>query len=303
MRASRDGSCLRRNEGVNQPGRRQDIPWNRIIASKDDAREGGSVMAMSELKRVFIVGGAGRIGTAVRLGLAERYDFSGIDLKPGDDPAIKQGDSRDFATLEAAFQGQDVVINLPNMNPEPGTWESAYENDLPAIWNTFEAARRNGVKRVILASSNRATEKYEHDFPYSAIMKGELAGLDPANIPYISSASPVRPQGPYGIVKVFGEVLGRWFSDHYGMSVICLRFGRFTGSERPQDVRQVSVLLSPRDLVHLMDRCIAAPDDVRFAIFYGVSNNKWRIWDISEAQRLIGYEPQDNMEVWRAQLG
>ena len=259
-------------------------------------------MAMDELKRVFLVGGAGRIGTTVRKGLAERYDFSGLDLKPGDAPEIREGDSRDLATLEAAFEGQDVVLNLPNMNREPGTWENTYENDLPSIWNTYEAARRNGVKRVIYFSSNRATEKYEHDYPYSAIMKGELEGLDPNNIPYISGSSPVRPQGPYGVGKLFGEVLGRWFADHYGMSVICIRIGRFTSEEKPQDVRQVAVLLTPRDCVHLVDRCIAAPDDVRFAVFYGVSNNKWRIWDTSEAQRLIGYEPQDNMEVWRDQL-
>jgi uronate dehydrogenase len=257
---------------------------------------------MAESKQVFIVGAAGRIGTTVRKHLAGRYDFSGLDLKPGDDPEVGAGDAGDIETLEAAFRGQDTIIYLPNMNPEPGTWDRTYEKDLPAIWNTFEAARRNGVRRVIFASSNRATEKYEHDFPYSAIMRGELAELDRDSIPYISSASPVRPQGPYGIGKVFGEVLGRWFSDHHGMSVICLRIGRYTGNEEPQDRRQVSVLVTPRDLAHLVDRCIAAPDDLRFAIFYAVSNNKWRIWDISEPQRLVGYEPQDDMEAWRDKL-
>jgi nucleoside-diphosphate-sugar epimerase len=260
------------------------------------------MMANEELKRVFLVGGAGRIGTTVRKGLAERYDFSGMDVVPSDEPEIATGDARDLATIEAALEGQDAVIYLPNMNREPGTWEQGYENDLPAIWNTFEAARRNGLKRVIFCSSNRATEKYEHDYPYANIMRGELDGLDPNNIPYVTPSSPVRPQGPYGIVKVFGEVLGRWFSDTYGMSVICIRVGRFTGSAEPGDVRQVSVLLTPRDAVHLFDRCLQAPDDVKFAVFYGVSNNKWRIWDISEAQRLIGYEPQDNLEEWRDKL-
>jgi uronate dehydrogenase len=257
---------------------------------------------MDDMKRVFIVGGAGRVGTTIRKRLAEKYAFTGIDAEPGDEPELAAGDARDLATLEAAFEGQDTVIYLPNMNREPGTWESGYENDLPAIRNTFEAAQRNGVKRVIFASSNRVTEKYEHNYPYSAIVRGELQGLDPANIPYISSTTPVRPQGPYGFVKVFGETLGRWYSDQYGLSVICLRIGRFTGSDEPQDVRQLSVLVTPRDLTHLVDRCITAPEDVGFAIFYAVSNNKWRIWDISEAQRLIGYEPQDNAEVWRGKL-
>ena len=254
---------------------------------------------MAEEKRVFVVGAGGRIGTTVRQGLRERYAFRGIDVKPVEDGSVEMGDAGDLATLEAAFQGQDVVIYLPNMNPEPGTWERAYEKDLPAIWNTFEAARRAGVKRVIFASSNRTTEKYEHEAPYSFIMRGEVQELDPASIPLISSFSPVRPQGPYGIVKVFGEVLGRWFSDQHGMSVICLRIGRYTGLDKPHDVRQVSVLLTPRDLVQLVDKCIAAPDDLRFAVFYAVSNNRWRIWDIEEPRRLVGYEPQDDMEAWR----
>jgi uronate dehydrogenase len=34
--------------------------------------------------------------------------------------------------------------------------------------------------------------------------------------------------------------------------------------------------------------------DVRFAIFIAVSNNPKRFWDISNAQQLVGYEPQDS---------
>jgi hypothetical protein len=32
-----------------------------------------------------------------------------------------------------------------------------------------------------------------------------------------------------------------------------------------------------------------------------VSNNTWRFWDISNAQELVGFDPQDNMEVYRSQ--
>jgi len=254
---------------------------------------------MPDKKRVLIVGAAGRIGTVLREGLVDRYALRGIDIQSGGGPDVAVGDVRDLASVERHFQGIDTVVNLLRMTNEPGTWEDVYHNDLPGIWNTFEAARMAGVKRVIFASSNRATEKYEREHPYSAIMAGDYEGLDPSAIPYVDATMPVRPQGPYGIVKVFGEVLGRWFAEHYGMSVLCLRFGRFTGEEKPGDVRQFSVLLSPRDLVHLVERCIEAPDDVRYGIFYGVSDNTWRIWDISEAERLIGYQPQDNMETWR----
>ena len=65
---------------------------------------------------------------------------------------------------------------------------------------------------------------------------------------------------------------------------------------KPQNARQFATLLSHRDLVQLVRRCIDAPDSVRFAIFYGVSNNTWRFWDISNSRELIGYEPEDDAE-------
>ena len=53
--------------------------------------------------------------------------------------------------------------------------------------------------------------------------------------------------------------------------------------------------------MHLVDRCIQAPPEIKFGIFYGVSNNKWRFWDISNSRDAIGYNPQDNAEEWRSE--
>jgi hypothetical protein len=46
-------------------------------------------------------------------------------------------------------------------------------------------------------------------------------------------------------------------------------------------------------------RCIDAPPDLGFAVFYGVSLNTWRIWDIRDAAAAIGYEPVDDAEHFR----
>ena len=43
--------------------------------------------------------------------------------------------------------------------------------------------------------------------------------------PLITSAFPIRPDGPYGIGKAAGEAAGRWYADEHGLSVICLRIG------------------------------------------------------------------------------
>jgi nucleoside-diphosphate-sugar epimerase len=111
---------------------------------------------------------------------------------------------------------------------------------------------------------------------------------------------PVRPNGPYGIAKAAAEAAGRYLANGHGMSVLCLRLGTM-GREGagPRDQRQFATLLTPRDLKQLYRRAVDAPEELRFAIFYGVSNNKWRFWDISDAEALIGYRPEDDMEVWR----
>ena len=76
--------------------------------------------------------------------------------------------------------------------------------------------------------------------------------------PYITPEMPVRPDGPYGIAKAFGEATGRHFSDRYGLSVLCLRIGTLNPESRPTNPRQFATLLTHRDLAHLVERCIEA---------------------------------------------
>jgi nucleoside-diphosphate-sugar epimerase len=112
---------------------------------------------------------------------------------------------------------------------------------------------------------------------------------------------PVRPNGPYGIAKACGEAAARYFSDKFGMSVICLRLGTVDrGDGQPHAIRQFATLLTAGDLGHLYECAVSAPE--RFAVFFGVSDNTWRFWDIADAERLIGYQPQDNAENWRGRV-
>ena len=53
-------------------------------------------------------------------------------------------------------------------------------------------------------------------------------------------------------------------------------------------------MLTYEDLVRLVVASIEAPNDLRFGVFHGVSNNRWKRLDISEARALLGYEPQDD---------
>ena len=192
-----------------------------------------------------------------------------------------------------------MVIHLADEPSQSAPWRTVHENNLRAAWNTFDAAREVGAARVIFASSNAVVGGYERDEPYRSILAGRRDGLDPIAIPRLGLDVAVRPNGAYAVGKVTSEAIGRHLADEFGLSVIALRIGTVLRSDRPENERHFSTLLSHRDLVQLVERCIDAPEGPSFAVHYGVSANTWRIWDIEPARDAIGYEPLDDAERWR----
>jgi NAD+ dependent glucose-6-phosphate dehydrogenase len=76
------------------------------------------------------------------------------------------------------------------------------------------------------------------------------------------------------------------------MSVVCLRFGWVL--ERPHNEQARWQWLSPDDLARLVSGALLS--DVRFGIYYGVSNNTQRHWSVENARLDLGYEPVDDSE-------
>ena len=258
---------------------------------------------MAARQRLLLTGAAGRIAGMLIADLREQYDLTGIDVRPVPGLDCRIADMTDYDAIRPAFEGQDIVLDLANDPAGNLPWERAYGNNIPSTFNALRAAQEAGVRRYVYTSSNRVVEGYELDEPYRAICGGAYEGLDPSSIPLLNTAMPVRPNGPYGIAKACGEAAARFFSDQHGMPVICLRLGTVDrGDGRPRAVRQFATLLTTGDLVRLYRCAIAAPGTIRFATFFGVSNNTWRFWDISEAERLIGFRPQDNTEIWRGRF-
>ena len=115
----------------------------------------------------------------------------------------------------------------------------------------------------------------------------------------ITHETPVRPAGVYGATKVWGEALARQFTDSVELSIICLRIGLVNNQDRPTDSRQFSVWCSQRDISQMVERCIEAPPELQFDIFYALSRNKWGYRDISHARDVVGFEPKDEAEAYR----
>jgi nucleoside-diphosphate-sugar epimerase len=257
---------------------------------------------MNDIRRVLVTGAGGLIGGIVRRSLAGAYTLSGVDRAPLEDFYSLVADISDLPAIQPAFEGVDAVVHLAADAGNEAPWDSVLPNNIVGTYNVFEAVRAAGVKRVVFASSNHATGMYECDHPYSAVVAGRYEGLSPGAYPMVDHRMPIRPDGYYGVAKQYGESLARYYHEEHGISFACLRIGTVNRDNNPlASVRQFATLCTHRDIAQLVRLCLEA-DDLRFEIFYGVSDNTWRFWDIDHARERVGYAPEDDTESWRARF-
>jgi uronate dehydrogenase len=247
---------------------------------------------------VVITGAAGVIGRVLRAELADSYSLRTVDRLPASGIDLV-ANVRNPELMERTFEGAAAVIELAASSSAGTSWQRVRENNLTATVTTLEAARHAGVRRVVLASSNHVTGMHEREEPYASVLAGRYDGLNPELLPRIRADWPVRPDGFYAVGKCAAEAAGRYYAEEYGLSVICVRIGTVNREDRPRNPREFATLLTYRDLTQLVRRCLEAPPDLGFAVFYGVSRNTWRIWDIEDAASTIGYEPLDDAENFR----
>ena len=251
--------------------------------------------------KVLVTGSSGMIGSTLIKTLGDTFDFSGLDVRKSEhapDVPTLITDGSNFNSMSSAFEGINAVIHLAADPAVETPWPDVMKNNISTTHNVYEASRVNGVKRVVFASSNHAVGNFELDDPYNRIRIGDYDGLTPGKFKRIDNTVPVRPDSDYGVSKVFGEATGRYYHEHFGLEVACLRIGTVNTQNSPAgSVRSMATWLSHRDLCQMVRQCLTQP--IGFEIFYGVSDNTWRFWDTEYAKRVIGYAPQDNAEEYR----
>jgi uronate dehydrogenase len=229
--------------------------------------------------RVMMTGAAGNIGRTLRAHLKGRYALLRlVDVAPqdaaGPGEEVVTVDIRDLAALERSLNGIDCVIHLAGI-PEEDSWDKILPVNIEGCYNLFEAARSQGVRRVVFASSNHAVGFHRRET-------------------FIDTQVQPRPDGRYGVSKVFGEAVGRLYADKYALSVACMRIGSFRPTDRPSETRHLLTWISHRDMAQLAMRCVEHPG-YHFVVVYGVSNNLRNRWDNTPA-KFLGYRPQDDAE-------
>jgi uronate dehydrogenase len=232
------------------------------------------------MNNILVTGAAGGIGTKLRTLLRDAYpSILWSDIRTPDDLAHGEkfvvADLSDFAAVERITAGIDGIVHLGGHSVE-GPWDTILSANIVGCYNVFEAARRQGVKRVVFASSNHAVGFYPRERT-------------------IGVAETVRPDSRYGVSKAFGEALGALYAYKHGLRVTCLRIGNV--ADEPADKRRLAIWLKPEDLVRLIRIGLEHPD-IRYEVFYGVSDNARAWWDNANAVR-FGYRPEGKAESFR----
>jgi len=220
------------------------------------------------MKKILITGSEGLVGRVLQKNLTDDYELSGIDRKEKSD--LKNYRVADIAQLEELascwreFGGIDAVIHLAGDSFNRADWDFVLPANIIGTKNVFETARKNGVRKIVLASSGHVVGGWEKEIQESG--------------DFLYSDWEVRPDGWYGLSKAFGEDLARMYHDKYGMQIYCLRIGAVLADDQPVNDRDKKIWLSHHDLTKIIRAMIESP--VKFGIYFGVSDNPGRFWDI-----------------------
>lgn len=234
---------------------------------------------MASPKLVLITGAAGNVGQTVFHGLKSHFALRAFDLKPTPGAADAHiGDLADRAAVDRAVAGVDTIIHLggcPRM--EADFMRDLVKPNLEGMWHMLDAARLAGVKRFIFASSTNV-----------AFGATELGQLTPATVHVLN---------PYGATKAFGENLGRWFHDTYGIEFLAVRIGYFPGRYEDPGLREAwlhRIWLGSRDCAKFFRLAVTAPS-FGYGVAYACSRCPENYLDLTSARELIGYEPDEHV--------
>jgi uronate dehydrogenase len=238
---------------------------------------------MLKLNRILLTGANGGLGRELHHFLRERcHHLRLTDITPfvTDDAAdeVVIADLADMDNVLNLTRDVDAIIHMGGISRE-NTFANIVQGNLIGLYNVFEAARKNHVKRIIWASSVHAVGYHKRT-------------------DVLETDCPTRPDSLYGVSKVYGEGLAQYYFDKFNLETVSVRIG--SCFPKPTDWRMLSTWLSYDDLRHLIERCLIVPK-VDHTIVFGCSANEQSFWDNSKVSYL-GYRPKDNAETYRAEL-
>lgn len=235
------------------------------------------------MKKLVLTGAAGRLGSYLREPLTKMCDELVSTDIADDIGTLYDGETyakADLASLDdmlRVLEGADMVVHMGAYADE-GPFEKLLGPNFVGAYNVWEAAWRNGLRRVVYGSSIHAV------------------GMHPKT-EFIDTEVRHRPDTFYGLAKCFAEDLGSLYWDKHELESVHMRI---LSCAQVTSARALGSWLSYDDLIQLVQRSIEAPV-TGFTVVYGVSNNDRCPVDNSKAS-FLGYRPNDNAEQFAEQI-
>ncbi|MBM1557550.1 NAD(P)-dependent oxidoreductase [Sulfitobacter mediterraneus] len=235
------------------------------------------------MKKLVLTGAAGRLGSYLREPLTQMCDelvsTDIVDdigkLYPGE--TYMKGDLASLDDMLKVLEGADMVVHMGAYADE-GPFEKLLGPNFIGAYNIWEAAYRQGLRRVVYGSSIHAVGMHP---------KTDFIGVD----------APHRPDTFYGLAKCFAEDLGSMYWDKRELESVHMRI---LSCAQVNNARALGSWLSYDDLIQLVQRSIETPV-TGFSVVYGVSNNDRVPVDNAKAS-FLGYRPKDNAEQFAEQV-
>jgi uronate dehydrogenase len=227
--------------------------------------------------RVLLTGAAGRIGRCLLPAFQAAYELRTFDQRPvPGDPNAVVAKLEDLDALRRAAQGCEVVVHLA-ANPGP---EEPFDRLLgPNIIGThhvFQAACEAHARRIVYASSVHAVYAY----PWEQKVEVE---------------DPVRPAKLYGVAKIFGETLGRYYYEAHRMEFVGLRLGSFQEKAwKPPGRELLALWLGPEDAGRAFRSAVEKPG-LTYALAFVTSRTAHEHLSLRAARELLDYEPRQEV--------
>ena len=152
----------------------------------------------------------------------------------GDQLDVFEGDIRDASRVGEAVRGIDIIfheaafVSVPQSMDEP---QECFDVNITGTSLLFDAARRAGVRRAVVASS--------------AAVYGESDAMP------LVEETPLQPKSPYAVSKRVDEMYAELFTNSFGFEVVALRYFNVYGPrQRPDSMYAAAVPIFARRLLN-----------------------------------------------------
>lgn len=262
-------------------------------------------------KRVVVTGASGYVAGRMLPALRTRYDLTLLDVKTtnreGEEVEgvqIVDLENPDRDVYRAYFQGADAVVHSGFKGTvdwqHTDYWKES--DNVRMCYNVYQTCVEEGVKRIVVMSSNHACDFYER-----LIWSDRLDFATTDMLPLSDNF--------YGWAKSSYEHLAFVFATGNATSgkrleSVHIRIGAprdtimegQSADDLKQLHRELGAYLSARDLLQLVTKSIEAENiedenGVPFQVFFGISGNTHRFWNIDNARRVVGYAPEDDSQI------